>query len=282
MSQPAIPDLVTQEEPITCLTCYDYLTARLLDQVDELDLVLVGDTLGNVIQGQEDTLSVTVDDMAYHARAVSRGIESKVLVVDLPFMEAASCRQRLVEITKKLIGETRAQAIKVEGAGARLETVEFLLEHDIPVMGHLGLTPQSIHQMGGYRVQGTDEDTGRQIVQAAVDLQKAGIFSLVLECVPQVLATELSAQLDIPVIGIGAGGGCDGQVLVLHDLLGLEESSPKFVREYANLGRELTQAVEEYCQDVRAGQFPREQEVYAGPGDWSRSELKRLVNECKS
>ncbi len=277
MNRTSLVDLREQEEQITCLTCYDYLTARVLDQIEELDLLLVGDSLGTVIRGEDDTLSVTLDDMIYHAKAVSNGVQTTALVVDLPFLEIARDRDRLVTGVRSILASTAAQGIKIEGAGDRLEAIEFLIENDVPVMGHLGLTPQSIHSMGGYRVQGTSRDQVVRLGRRARRLEEAGVFSLVLECVPAPVARELSTVLSIPVIGIGAGVGCDGQVLVLQDMLGLTESVPRFVRRYDRWEDRLRDAASEYCADVRSGEFPAAGESYELPDDLAGEDLHDLL-----
>ncbi len=247
---------------IVALTAYDYTFARLVDQAG-VDLVLVGDSLGNVIQGQETTLPVTLDDIIYHSRAVSRGLRRAHLVGDMPFMTYQISVEQAMTNAARLMREGAVHSIKLEGGRERAEVVRRLVDAGIPVMGHLGLTPQSIHQLGGHRVQGRDQEDHKRIVEDARILQEAGAWSVVLECVPASLALEVSGALHIPTIGIGAGEGCDGQILVLQDLLGLNgEFNPRFVRRFAQLGDLVTDAIKDYGEAVRAGTFPSAEETY--------------------
>lgn len=247
---------------IVALTAYDYVFGRLVDQAGA-DLILIGDSLGNVVQGHDSTLPVTLEDIIYHARAVRRGIERAHLVGDLPFMSYQISPEQALASAGRLMQEGRCHSVKLEGGAERAETVYRLVQAGIPVMGHIGLTPQSVHQLGGHRVQGRGEDAHQRLLRDALALQEAGAYALVLECVPEALAREVSQALDIPTIGIGAGKHCDGQILVLHDMLGLlTDFSPRFVRRFAKLGEATVEAIESYGQAVREGSFPSPQETY--------------------
>ena len=242
--------------PITVLTCYDYPTARIMDGCG-IDIILVGDSLGVVIGGHENTLPVTVDEIIYHSRAVMRANPRAMVVADLPFLsyqvDISSARLN----AGRLIKEGGAAAVKLEGGTNMADTIRAITAMDIPVMAHIGLTPQSIHRMGGYRVQGKKEDQAEQLMADARAIEDAGAFAVVLEGIPQKLACRITESLSIPTIGIGAGPGCDGQVLVLHDILGLcEKYSPKFVKRYADVRGVIADAVNAYISEVRSGEFP--------------------------
>ena len=245
------------------VTAYDYNQARLVDQAG-VDIILVGDSLAMVVLGHADTLSVTMDEMLHHVRAVRRGTERALLVADMPY---GSFHRGIGEATAnavRFVKEAGAQAVKIEGP--RPDVVTALATAEVPVMAHLGLTPQSIHRYGGFRVQGRGQKARRALMSAAQELEDAGAFSLVLECVPADLAAEVTSALQIPTIGIGAGPHCDGQVLVLHDLLGLEERmAPKFVRRYANLAERTRNSVRQFAADVRSGGYPSLDESYDDP-----------------
>lgn len=237
-------------------TCYDTLFARLLDECG-VDLLLVGDSVAEVLNGASTTLAATLDQMIYHATAVRRGVHRALVVCDLPFLSYHISVPSAIANAGRVMQETGCTAVKLEGGRERVETIRGLVEVGIPVMGHLGLTPQSIHILGGHRVQGRGEAAAQRLVEDAQWLQEAGAFALVLELVPAPLAERITTQLDIPVIGIGAGPGCDGQVLVLHDLLGLTESfRARFVKRYATLSDEVRRAVQQYTTEVRDGSFP--------------------------
>jgi len=243
---------------IACVTCYDAAFARLLETVDGIDVLLVGDSLGNVIQGHDTTLPVTVDDMVYHSACVARGNRRALVVADMPFLSYATPAQA-VQGAARLMQQGLAHMVKLEGGRERLETVRVLTEQGVPVCGHLGLLPQSVHKLGGYRVQGREQDDARRIVDDALALQDAGAGLLVLECVPAALAGEISRALRIPVIGIGAGAQCDGQVLVLYDLLGITPargSAPRFVKNFLTGRDGIREAVAAYVDEVRRGVFP--------------------------
>ena len=247
---------------LVMLTCYDAAFARLLDRA-EVDVLLVGDSLNQVIAGQETTLSATLDQMIYHAAAVRRGAPRALMVVDLPFLTYQVSLPEAIRNAGRVLQETGAQGVKLEGGRPMAETVRALVDRGIPVIGHLGLTPQSVHALGGYRVQGRDERTADRLLADARALEDAGASGIVLELLPAGLARRISAALAIPTIGIGAGAGCDGQVLVLHDMLGLNEGfSPKFLRRFAELGTAVREAVRTYADDVRAGRYPAKEHSF--------------------
>jgi 3-methyl-2-oxobutanoate hydroxymethyltransferase len=248
---------------LVMVTAYDFQMARVVDAAG-VDVVLVGDSLANVVLGHDDTLAVTMDEMLHHVRAVRRGLERALLVADMPYGSFHLGEREAIANALRFVKEAGAEAVKIEGP--RPAMVEALTRAEVPVMAHLGLTPQSIHKLGGYKVQGRGREAREALLAAARDLEAAGAFSLVLECVPAALAAEVTAALGIPTIGIGAGAGTTGQVLVYHDLLGLEERiAPRFVRRYAELGREAREAVAAFAADVRAGRFPSEAESYGDP-----------------
>jgi 3-methyl-2-oxobutanoate hydroxymethyltransferase len=237
---------------LTMLTAYDYTMARLLDAAG-VDGLLVGDSLGMVVQGQETSLGVTLDEVIYHTRLVARGVRRSLLVADLPFMTYQVSPQQALENAGRLVKEGGAHAVKLEGGVRSAAAITAVTSADIPVMGHVGMTPQSVRRFGGFRVQ-RDE---AKILEDALATQEAGAFAVVVECVPAETAQKITASLNVPTIGIGAGAGCDGQILVAHDMLGLfDELRPRFVKQYADLGREIIQAVESYCREVREGTFP--------------------------
>lgn len=248
--------------PIAMLTAYDYTSARLLDAAG-VDILLVGDSASNVMAGHETTLPITLDQMIYHAQCVVRGVERAFVTVDLPFGSyQGNSREALVSAIR-VMKESGAHAVKLEGGETVVPTVERIISTGIPVMGHLGLTPQSIYRFGTYKVRAREEAEAQQLRRDALALQEAGAFAIVLEKIPASLAADVSASLDIPTIGIGAGGGCDGQVLVTHDALGLTvDFNPRFVRRYALLGEAMTDAASQYVADVRARAFPGESESY--------------------
>jgi 3-methyl-2-oxobutanoate hydroxymethyltransferase len=258
-----IVDMKRRAEKVVMLTAYDYQTAVLVDRAG-VEIILVGDTLGMVVLGYENTLPVTLEEIIHHLKAVSRAHPRALLVGDLPFMSYQASVADAVRNAGRLVKEGRAEAVKLEG-GRRMEAVlKGILDADIPVMGHLGLTPQSVHRMGGYRVQGKDPESAEQLLEEAGFLQELGCFAIVLEGIPRDLAARISKSLDIPTIGIGAGSECDGQVLVVNDLLGvMDEFSPKFVKRYAEIGRDMTKAFSEFVEDVKQGRFPDEKHSYS-------------------
>jgi len=287
-----VPDLLRRKtqaagsdsnfQKITCLTAYDYPTARLLDEAG-VDVILVGDSLGMVVLGHESTLPVTIDEMLHHTRAVRRGTRRALLVADMPYGSYHTDLGESLHNAVRFVKEAGAEAVKVEGGERRLELIARLTEAEIPVMGHVGLTPQSVNALGGYRVQGKTPDAAEQLIRDARAVEAAGAFAVVLEAVPRELAAQITRELRIPTIGIGAGPDCDGQILVVHDLLGLTfGQTPKFARQYANVGEIIAKAAKEYCEDVRGGTFPSDGESYHaaqmaieqkeapvnGDGDW--------------
>jgi 3-methyl-2-oxobutanoate hydroxymethyltransferase len=248
--------------PIAMLTAYDYTSARLLDQAG-VDVLLVGDSASNVMAGNETTLPITLDQMIYHAQCVVNGIDRALVAVDLPFGSYQGNSKEALHSAIRVMKEAGAHAIKLEGGEAVVPAVERIVTAGIPVMGHLGLTPQSIYSFGTYKVRAQEEDEADQLRRDAQLLEEAGCFAIVLEKIPADLAAEVSASLSIPTIGIGAGASCDGQVLVTHDALGLTtDFNPRFVRRYAQLAETMTESVQAYIEDVRAGDFPGEDESY--------------------
>ncbi len=255
-------------ESITMLTAYDFPTAQAVDRAG-IDAILVGDSLGMVVLGYPNTLPVTMEDMLHHCKAVSRGARYPLLIGDMPFMSYQTTTAEAVRNAGRFLQESGMDAVKLEGGRDRLDAVRAILSAGIPVMGHLGLTPQSVNLLGGFRPQARTAEAARCLLEDALMLQDAGCFSLVLESVPARLAAFVSQRLDIPTIGIGAGVGCDGQVLVTHDLLGLFERAPKFVKRYANLSTEMARAFTEYKADVDAHAFPAvEHSVEMPDGEW--------------
>jgi len=247
--------------PLVMVTAYDYPSARVADGAG-VDMILVGDTLAMVVLGHEDTLQVTTDEMAHHVAAVARAKPHALVIGDLPWLSYHLSREDTVRNAAALV-RAGAAAVKLEGGRKRLDAVHAILDAEIPVMGHLGLTPQSIHAVGGFKVQGKQLDDAQAIVDDAVALADAGCFAIVLECVPDAVARLVTDAVPVPTIGIGAGRHCDGQVLVYHDLLGFEDRlAPRFVRRYAALKADATAAVERFADDVRAGRFPASEETY--------------------
>src|SRR5205809_922750 len=248
------------------LTAYDYLSAQILDEAG-IPILLVGDSLGMVVLGYPTTLPVTLDEMIHHAKAVARGSRQAMLVGDMPFMSYHASIEQAITSAGRFLQEAGMHAVKLEGGGRTVEITRRLTAIGIPVMGHLGLTPQFVHQMGGFKIQGKSEAQAARIRADAKDLQEAGAFSLVLEGVPNALASRITQEVRIPTIGIGAGPGTDGQVLVLHDMLGLTTGkAPKFVKRYANLADEITRAANAYAEDVRNGKFPGPEHEYSANG----------------
>ncbi len=265
-----IPDFRRKKErgePITMLTGYDYSTALALEKAG-IDAILVGDSLGMVVLGYENTLPVTMDEMIHHCRAVARGAGSAVLIGDMPFMSYQVSVEDAVRNAGRLLQVGGMDAVKLEGGRERLDAIRAIIGAGIPVMGHLGLTPQSVHALGGFRPQGRTTEAARHILEDALYLEEAGCFSLVLESIPARLAELISKRLFIPTIGIGAGVGCDGQVLVVHDLLGLfDRFTPKFVKQYADLQVEMQRAFGEYIADVMARRFPAQEHTVDMPDE---------------
>lgn len=250
-------------EKLVVVTAYDALFGRLVDE-SGVDAVLVGDSLGNVVAGLDSTLPVTLDQMIYHARMARRGVERALLIVDMPFLTYQVGTERALLNCGRVMQETEAQALKLEGATpAILDVVRAVTSIGIPVMGHLGFTPQSVHALGGYRVQGREEAAAERLVEDAISLEKAGAFSIVLELMPAAVAARVTEAVSIPTIGIGAGVGCDGQVLVLPDLLGLNDRfSPKFLKRYASLADEVRSAIAKFGEDVRNRRYPDDEHSF--------------------
>ena len=246
-------------EKISMLTCYDYTTACLIEE-SGINAILIGDSLGMTMMGYSDTLPVTVDDIIHHTASVSRGLKNTFLVADMPFMSYQTSVYDAVKNAGRLIKEGHAQAVKLEGGASVCEQIRAIVNADIPVVAHIGLTPQSINAFGGFKVQGKNIDRALQILEDAKAVEEAGAFMVTLECVPEELATLISQELSIPTIGIGAGNGCDGQVLVYQDMLGMFSGfKPKFVKHFANIGEEMKRAFKEYDQEVKAKTFPAEE-----------------------
>lgn len=255
-------EMKSMGQKIACLTAYDALMARVLDEAG-IDVLLVGDSLGNVVQGHETTIPVTLDDIIYHTRAVKRGAHRALVVADMPFMSYQVRADEAFRNAGRLMKEAGAGAVKLEGGRRIAESVSRMTESGIPVMGHVGLTPQSIHQFGTYRPRGRDEEEAQSIVDDAVALEQAGAFAIVVEKVPSAVADRITKSVRVPTIGIGAGPHCDGQILVVTDMLGLTvDFHPRFVRHYANLQQTINDAVRSYCEDVRTSSFPNESESY--------------------
>ncbi len=265
MGKITVPEIVSMKkrgEKIACLTAYDHLMARLLDQAG-IDLILVGDSVGMVIAGYETTIPVTLDEIIYHTRAVARGVSRALIVADMPFLSYQVSLEKTIENAGRCLKEGNAEAVKLEGGHWIADAIAHLVQIGIPVMGHLGLTPQSIHAFGGYGVRGKEEAEAKRLIKDAKILEEAGVFAIVLEKVPADLAQKVTESIHIPTIGIGAGQYCDGQILVSHDMLGIfEEFKPKFVRRYAELGLAMRNAFINYVKDVKARDFPNENESY--------------------
>ncbi|MFO7999994.1 MAG: 3-methyl-2-oxobutanoate hydroxymethyltransferase [Marinilabilia sp.] len=257
-----LSEMKIKGEKISMLTAYDYSLAGIVDQAG-VDVVLVGDSASNVMAGHETTLPITLDQMIYHASSVVRAVKTALVVVDLPFGSYQGNSLEAIQSSIRIMKESAADAVKVEGGSEIIESVKRILSAGIPVMGHLGLTPQSIHKFGTYTVRARQEAEAQKLVEDARLLEEAGCFGIVLEKIPAELAKKVASELKIPVIGIGAGGGVDGQVLVLHDMLGISQAfSPRFLRRYHNLYEEITGAVGNYVDDVKSGGFPNEREQY--------------------
>ena len=249
-------------EKIAMLTAYDYTSAKIIDQAG-IDIILVGDSAANVMAGHETTLPITIEQMIYHAQSVVRAVKNPMVVVDMPFGTYQGNSKLAVSNAIRIMKEAEADALKVEGGSEIIESVLTIISAGIPVMGHLGLTPQSIHKFGTYNVRAREEAEANKLIEDAISLEQAGCFALVLEKIPAELGKKVAEILKIPVIGIGAGNGVDGQVLVMHDMLGLtQEFSPRFLRRYHDLHREMLKAVQNYIKDVKDKDFPNDQEQY--------------------
>ncbi|MFN8034774.1 MAG: 3-methyl-2-oxobutanoate hydroxymethyltransferase [Acidimicrobiia bacterium] len=261
MTAPDVRAAKDRGEPLVMITAYDAPSARVVDDAGA-DMILVGDSLAMVVLGYDDTLQVTTDDMVHHVAAVARARPDALVVGDLPWLSYHVSREETVRNAAALV-RAGAGAVKLEGGAKRLDAIGAILDAEIPVMGHLGLTPQSVHALGGFKVQGKRLDAAKAIVEDAVALSEAGCFAIVLECVPDAVARLVTDTVDVPTVGIGAGRHCDGQVLVYHDLLGIEDrAQPKFVRRYADLKTAATEALSRFVADVRGGRFPSSDETY--------------------
>lgn len=253
---PEIGKMKQRGEKITCLTAYDYSFARIIDEAG-IDILLVGDSVGCVVQGQHNTLAVTMDEMIYHTRAVARGRQRALLVGDMPFLSFQVSIEQALHNAGRFLKEAGAEAVKLEGGVSVRETIAAIVRAGIPLMGHIGLTPQSLHRFGGYKIQGKEQKQREHLLRDALAVEEAGAFAVVLEGMPMDLAQEITERLTIPTIGIGAGAQCDGQVLVIHDMLGLfHDFTPKFVKPYADLKGVMTTAVKAFIEEVREQKFP--------------------------
>src|SRR6266540_4047094 len=280
VSAPSLKASKQRGERLVCLTAYDYPTARIIDEAG-IDVILVGDSLGNVVLGYGNTVPVTLDEIMIHLKAVRRAVQRALLVADMPYGSFHTGPDDAVRNALRLVKEGGAEAVKLEGGRKRLPLIKRLVDEEVAVMGHIGLTPQSINKLGAYRVQGKTADAARQLLDDARALEDAGAFAIVLEVVPREIAKLITQSVGIPTIGIGAGAGCDIQVLVLHDMLGLSFGKlARFVRPYANLHEVMTEAVTRYADDVRNGTYPSEAESYALPAE-AAEELK-IGKESKS
>jgi 3-methyl-2-oxobutanoate hydroxymethyltransferase len=277
----SIQEKKQRHEPITCLTAYDYATSRLVDEAG-IDMVLVGDSLAMVVLGYDNTLPVTVDEMLHHTKAVRRAVKRALLIADMPYASYQVTAKDALRNAARFIKEGGAEAVKVEGGQKRVGMVERLLDAEIPVMAHIGLTPQSVHRIGGYKVQGKTLAAVEQLMRDAVALDRAGVFSIVLEGIPREVAAMVTQEVECPTIGIGAGPDCDGQVLVLHDILNLTFTQPaKFVRQYGDAGALISGAVQRFKQDVEAGQYPSDAESYHLPRETQQA-LERLLTRKRA
>lgn len=266
----------SRREPITCLTAYDYATARLVDEAG-IDMILVGDSLAQVVLGYDSTLPVTMEEMLHHTRAVRRAVKRAFLIADMPYASYHVTAEEAVRNATQFIKYGGAEAVKLEGGEKRIEIVHRLVDAEIPVMGHIGLTPQSVNAMGGYKVQGKTLKAIEQLMRDAVALDEAGVCAMVLEGIPREVAGMITAEVSAPTIGIGAGPECDGQVLVIHDLVGLTFTQPaKFVRRYADVGAVMREAIEGFKSDVTAGSYPSDAESYHLPKD-TQASLESLL-----
>lgn len=259
---PSIKEKKIRKEKIVMVAAYDYPSAKICDSAG-VDIILVGDSLAMVVQGNEDTLSVTLSQMVYHTQIVSKAVKRALVVSDMPFLTYHSGIKDAIMNCGKCIKEGKAQAVKLEGGKKRSKLIKKIVESEIPVMGHIGLTPQSVHHIGGFKVQGKDKESIKQLLEDAVALEEAGVFSIVLECIPSEVAKEITNTVNVPTIGIGSGSHCDGQVLVFHDLLGISEPPlPRFVKQYKNLRKEIEEGILMFSSEVRKGEFPKEYNAY--------------------
>lgn len=258
-----VVDMKQQAEKISMLTAYDFTMGKIIDQAG-IDIILVGDSASNVMAGFETTVPMTLEHMIYHTACVVRGVESALVIADLPFLSYQVTPKEALKSAGRMMKEAGAHGVKLEGGKPVVKTVKKIVDAGIPVMGHLGLTPQSIYQFGTYKVRAREEKEAEALIEDAKALEQAGCFSLVLEKIPAALAANVTEAISIPTIGIGAGAHCDGQVLVMHDMLGLnKEFNPRFLRRYADLSTTITEAVQQYISDIKSGDFPNEEEEYS-------------------
>ncbi len=267
-------EMKEKKEKISQVTCYDYTTAQIAEKAG-INTVLVGDSLGMTMQGYETTLPVSMDEMVIYGRSVKRGLKDAFLIVDMPFMSYQSSTKKAVESAGRLIKETGANAVKLEGGAIVSAKIKAITDAGIPVCAHIGMTPQSVNAFGGFKVQGKGEENAKRLLKDALEVEKAGAFMCVLECVPPKLASVITQKVKMVTIGIGAGSGCDGQVLVIQDLLGISDQTPKFVKKYANLSEIMTNALIQYDKDVKSGDFPNMEQTYS-KSDCSDDFLKKL------
>ena len=276
-----IPDILRKKQEgrkITMLTAYDYPSGRLIDEAG-MDMILVGDSLAMTVLGYESTIPVTMDEMVHHSKAARRGVKYALLIGDMPFMTYNIGDKETIRNAGRFIKEGGCGAVKIEGGAEMADTVKSLVRSGIPVLGHIGLTPQTATQLGGFRVQGKDAKSARKLVDSALALEKAGCFAIVLECVPDKLAEMISGKLEIPTIGIGAGPHCDGQVLVTNDMIGMyDRFTPKFVKKYADLWPQLSNAFKRYKEDVEDGKFPSREHCF----EMNESELRKLKSNRRA
>lgn len=271
---PALRAAKEKGEKLVCLTAYDYPTARIVDEAG-VDMILVGDSMGNVIHGYGNTIPVTLDEICLATRAVKRGSSRALLIADMPYGSFHTGDNDAVRNALRLMKDGGAEAVKIEGGRNRVGLVKRLVDEEIPVMAHIGLTPQSVHKLGGYRVQGKTADTAKMLIEDAIMLQEAGAFAIVLELIPREIAEIITKELTISTVGIGAGSSCDIQVLVLHDLIGFTFGrQPRFVRQYANVSQVITDAITKWMDDVRSGNYPSKAESYGLPDDVKIRQLK--------
>ncbi|MFP4005395.1 MAG: 3-methyl-2-oxobutanoate hydroxymethyltransferase [Candidatus Hadarchaeia archaeon] len=264
-----------KNEKITMLTAYDYPTAKLVDK-SGIDSILVGDSVSNNILGMENTLTVSMDEMVHHTKAVKRGVENALLIADMPFLSYQASEEEAVKNAGRFLQEAGAESVKIEGGEKSLSQIKKIIDAGIPVMGHLGLTPQRIHQFGGYGLRGKSRKEAMKIYEDAMKLEEAGVFSLVLESVPSQVSKTITDELEIPTIGIGAGPHCDGQVLVINDILGMSEISPKFAKEYVDLESKIKDAIVNFRKEVESGEFPAKSHSYE-----MKKEEKKQLEELK-
>lgn len=277
ISAKSFQEMKENNEKIVMLTAYDYPSAKIIEKLD-VEGVLVGDSLGNIILGYENTLPVTLEDILHHTKAVARGLEKSMIISDMPFNSYQSSTEEAVKNACRLVKEGNAEAVKIEGGKESLESIKRITDIGIPVMGHLGLTPQKILRYGGYQVRGKTGKQAKKIFEEAKMLEEAGVFSLVLEAIPWEIGRTITKNLEIPTIGIGAGPHCDGQILVLHDILGLSSFSPNFAKKYVDLNSMAEEAIEEFSEEVKKNEFPNAEHSYSMEKE-EFEEFKKLIEE---